>query len=163
MVDPTDALVSFQEALSAGILALQPTSLHSGVFVHYDEPLPGQPRFTYVLLEGNIVTAFANLSPTDPLEGHMVFQIGYAVPPAYRGKGLARKIALAAIKEMDHGFRKNNTPTCYIEASVDDANIASQRVAESVFGKSVQSGKDERTGQPLKLYRKLIGKRPFEV
>lgn len=89
MVDPTEALVSFQETLSVDILALQPARLHSGVFVHYDEPLLGQPQLTYVLLEGNIVTAFAILSPTGPFDGHKVFQIGYPIPPAYRGKGLA--------------------------------------------------------------------------
>ena len=34
---------------------------------------------------------------------------------------------------------------------------------QSVFGDSKQSGKDENTRETLKLYRALLGKRPFEA
>ncbi|NRA88750.1 MAG: GNAT family N-acetyltransferase [Rhizobiales bacterium] len=163
MVDPTDALTSFQEAYTTGLVAPQNCDVHKEAFVLLDEPLPNQKRFSYVLIEFGEVIAFANLSLTDPLDGKVVFQIGYAVPPAHRGKGLARRIAKVAIDEIDHGFRRANSPMFYVEASVIDSNIASQRVAQNVFGDSKQSGADERTGETLKLYRVLLGKKPFEL
>ena len=51
----------------------------------------------------------------------------------------------------------------YVEASVLNSNVPSQRLAEKVFGASKQSGFDEQSGEALKLYRILLGKKPFEV
>ena len=163
MVDPTDALTSFQEAYTKGVVKPQRCEVHKDAFVLVDEPRPNQRRFSYVLIEAGEVLAFANLSLADPLDGKIVFQIGYAVPKAHRNKGLGRKIAKVAIDEIDCGFRRANTPMFYVEASVADSNIASQHVAQSVFGDSKQSGIDERTGETLKLYRVLLGKKPFEI
>lgn len=163
MIDPTDALTSFQEAYTAGIVIPQRCDVHKDAFVFLDEPRPNQMRFSYAIIEAGEVLAFANLSLTDPLEGKIVFQIGYAVPPKHRNKGLGRQIAKVAIDEIDHGFRRRESPMFYVEASVVDSNLASHRVAQSVFGNSVQSGVDERTGDKLKLYRTLLGKKPSEV
>lgn len=163
MVDPTDALTSFQEAYTAGLVHPQKCDVHKDAFVLLDEPLPGQKRFSYSLIEAGEILAFANLSLTDPLDGKLVFQIGYAVPSAHRNKGLGRRIAKVAIDEIDHGFRRAKTPMFYVEASVADSNLASQRVAQSVFGDSKQTGLDELTGDTLRLYRVLLGKKPFEA
>ena len=107
--------------------------------------------------------AFANLSLTDPLVGKILFQIGYAVPIGHRKKGLGQKIVRIALDEIDHGFRRAKTPMFYVEASVLNSNVPSQRLAEKVFGASKQSGFDEQSGEALKLYRILLGKKPFEV
>lgn len=162
-VDPMDALVSFQDAYTAGLVKPQRGEVHAEVGVFHDMPRPNSPRWSYVLVQAGEVMAFANLSRADPLDGKAVFQIGYAVPPTHRGKGLGRQIAKAAVDEFDNGMRRNNAPMCYIEASVVDTNAASHKVAKAVFGAHKQTGKDERTGEALKLYRKAIGKRPFEV
>ena len=163
MIDPMDTLKAFQGAYSQGLTPLQAGTLHPNVMVHMDEPAPGVMRFTYVILDAANVIALACLAPTDPLEGKMAFQIAYAVLPQHRKKGLGRKVSEAAIAEIEHGFRRNNIPAFYIEASVDDDNEASHRLAQSLFGESAQSGTDKPTGRPLKLYRKLVGKRPFEA
>lgn len=163
MVDPMNALTSFQQAYGAGMVTGQSCDVHPEAFVFLDEPLPGSMRFTYVLINSGEVIAFANLSPADRLQGKFVFQIGYAVPPAHRNRGLARTIAKIAIDEIDIGFRRAKTPMFYVEASVTDSNIASQRVAQSVFGDCKQIGTDERTGETVKLYRVLLGKKPFEA
>ena len=163
MIDPMDTLRAFQSAYSQGMISLQPGSIYPDVMVHMDEPAEGVKRFTYVIFEGDLVVALAAFAPTDPLNGRLAFQIAYAVHPNHRNKGLGRKISEAAIAEIDNGFRMNNLPMFYIEASVDDENEASHRLAQSLFGESVQSGIDKPSGRPLKLYRKLVGKRPFEA
>jgi len=163
MVDPTDALTSFQEAYTSGLIHLKRCDVHKEAFMLLDEPAPNKKRFSYVLIDNGEVIAFSNLSPADPLNGKFVFQIGYAVPLKHRNKGLGRQIAKIAIDEIDFGFRRAKTPMFYVEASVLDANLESQRVAQSVFGDSKQSGKDETTGETLKLYRVLLGRKPFEA
>lgn len=163
MIDPMDTLTAFQAAYSEGIITLQKGAIYPDVMVHLDEPAPGVMRFTHVIIEGDLVVALASLAPTDPLDGKAAFQIAYAVHPQHRNKGLGRKVSEAAIAEIDNGFRRNNLPMFYIEASVDDENEASHRLARSLFGESAQAGTDKPTGRPLKLYRKLAGKRPFEA
>ena len=163
MIDPMDTLHAFQDAYSQGLIKLHHGEINPDIMVHMDEPAPNVRRLTYVIIEEGVVIALACLAPTDPLDGKMAFQIAYAVLPQHRRKGLGRKVSEAAIAEIDYGFRRNNIPAFYIEASVDDENEASHRLAKSLFGESAQSGTDKPSGRPLKLYRKLVGKRAFEV
>ena len=48
MVDPTNALISFQQALSKREIAPQRAALQAGVLVLVDDP-NGEKRFTYAL------------------------------------------------------------------------------------------------------------------
>jgi len=162
-VDLYKTLLQFQSSLDLGVIDLNPSFNSREVWVHYDEPAENVKRYTYVILEGRKVIALAALTPADPLNGKAVMALGYAVHEDHRGKGLAKKIAGAAVKEFDFGIRKHKIPLMYIEASVEVRNVASNVVSKSIFGEIVQTGIDHRNNEAINLYRKFVGIRPFEI
>ncbi len=162
MTDPHDALISFQEALLAGEIDLSRGAVDRDLYVHKDGPAPGEHRLSYVRLEGLTVTAFANFVRSPPINGQLCFQIGYAVPKAYRGRGLAKDIASAAITELQIGLGRNGIQTFHIEAVVGVENAASKRVAEQVISATGVAITDEQSGEPaLQYVRKVVQPEPF--
>lgn len=161
-LDMMHALNTFQDMWDHEIIETKKGVLHPEATVYADKDT-GVSRLTYTLIEDDTVLAIAVAAQTDPLKGKVAFQVGWAVLPARRGEGLAKKIAQITIEEMDAGFRRANTPMFYIEASVDAENAPSLAVAKSVFGDPVETGTDKRTDKDVVLYRVLKGKRPFEV
>lgn len=160
MTDPTAALESFQSALRRGLLngQLHKGALDPGVCVHRDSPAGAESmRFTYVRLEGKTVTALVMLVPVDPLDGLPCFQVGVAVPPKYRKRGLAQSTMLAAIAELHAGMSRNGVPAFYVEAVVGVDNEASKRVAEKVLSSTPKQITDEVSGLPALHYAKHVG------
>ena len=149
MTDPTNALVSFQEALSAGKLRLERGRVDPNVYLHVDQA-QGQPRFTYVQLEGQIVTAFVSFVINGTIEGHPNLAAGYAVPEPFRNQGRAKATLAAGIAEMQNGFRGH--PPFYIEAVVSEKNVASLKVAEAVLGGEAERIMDSHSGEPAARY-----------
>ena len=145
MTDPTDALVSFQAAVSAGSLRLERGRVDHNVYMHVDIA-NGKPRFTYAFLEGKTVVALATFANNGLFQGHGNIAVGYAVPEAYRNKGLAKAILRAGIAEMQNGF--NGMPPFYVEAVVSEQNTASLKVAEAVLGEELERFKDGHSGEP---------------
>jgi RimJ/RimL family protein N-acetyltransferase len=145
MTDPTDAILSFQKAMSTGELRLESGRLDPKVYLHADIA-NGKPRFTYAFLEGKTVTALATFANNGSYQGHGNIAVGYAVPEAYRNKGLAKAILRAGIAEMQNGF--NGMPAFYVEAVVSEQNTASLKVAEAVLGKELERFKDGHSGEP---------------
>lgn len=92
---------------------------------HFDRP-NDEPRFTYVHVEGQTVTALANFTPNGSMDGSPCWAVGYAVPEALRGQGRGRDIVQAGIAELRSGFKGH--PPFYVEAVIGIDNIASQRV-----------------------------------
>jgi GNAT superfamily N-acetyltransferase len=113
MTDPTDALVSFQQAfLSARFRKeLLRGEIDPALFVHSDRPA-GEPRFTYVKADNGRVTAMAIFIKADPVDRTPCFGVGVAVAEAHRGKGLAKRIVEAAITEMKNGMTRNGLKGC---------------------------------------------------
>lgn len=103
-------------------------------------------------MEGSTVTAFANFVWCDPIEGEPCFQIGYAVPVAFRGRGLARDVVTAAIAEMQIGLTRNGVATFNIEAIVGANNPASQRVAQQTISPTATTITDEASDEPALQY-----------
>lgn len=68
MTEPGEALKSFQQALLSGGLELESGRVDHDVYLHVDLA-NGQPRFTYVRLEGQTVTAFESFVRKRPLSG----------------------------------------------------------------------------------------------
>lgn len=155
MTDPSNALASFQEATRVNALALQRGALDRDLFAHLDHP-NGAMRLSYARFEGRVVTAFANFSSCDPVEGLPCFQAGVAVPVRYRGKGRAKDILQAAIREMAAGLGRNGVPAFYLEAIVHVDNHASRRVAEAVFSPEPTSVTDEFSGEPALQFLRRI-------
>src|ERR1700688_154579 len=90
MTDPFDALTSFQQALLNGEISLRAGELDPDLFLHVDHPTGSVPRFTYVRLDRQSVTALAIMVPVEPMHGLPCFHAGVAVPEAHRGKGYAK-------------------------------------------------------------------------
>ena len=107
MTDPTDALVSFQQALLDGEIRLQRGELDPDIFVHTDRPTSDVARITYVRLDSRTVKAFVNVISAGSVEGLPCFQLGVAVPEQYRNKGYAKSTLASAIAELTNGLKRN--------------------------------------------------------
>lgn len=145
MVDPMNALVSFQHAFKRKEIDVRPGIVDRKIFSHHDEPL-GVKRYSYVKLQGRTVMAFVNFSPADFIEGAPCYQAGVAVPEALRGQGRARAAVSAAIEELKAEFRRSGEIPFWIEAIVHADNIASQRVAEATISSNPIAVTDQRSG-----------------
>jgi hypothetical protein len=156
MIDPSNALHSFQKELLNGRIQLQCGTVYPDLYVYHDEPEIGKFRFTYVQLENNTVTAFVILATCAPIERVPCFQIGYAVPKEYRSQGRAKEAVQMAISEMKHGFQKARVATFYIEAIVGADNKPSQRVAEQTISATSANMIDEISGLPSLQYLRKI-------
>lgn len=155
MTDPFDALTSFQQALLDGEISLRTCELDPKLFVHLDRPTD-VPRFTYVRLDRQTVTALAIIVPIEPMHGLPCFHLGVAVPEAHRGKGYAKSVVLAAIAELRHGLARNKTPSFYVEAIVSVDNEPSKRVAASTISATPSAVTDEFSGLPALHYVRKI-------
>lgn len=151
MTDPFDALTSFQQVLLDGEINLQACELDPELFVHLDRPTD-VPRFTYVRLDRQTVTALAIIVPIEPMHGLPCFHVGVAVPEAHRGKGYATSVISAAIEELRHGLARNKIPSFYIEAIVSVDNEPSKRVAASTISTTPVPVTDQFSGLPALHY-----------
>lgn len=152
MTDPTTALNSFQEALLKGVIPLQQCNVYSDLYVYRDVPAPNVSRITYVRLEGTVVTAYVAFADCAPIGRTRCFQIGYAVPEAYRSQGRAKEIVRMAIAEIKKGLKHAGVGTFYIEAIVGADNKPSQIVAEQTISETGESIIDEISGSPAFRY-----------
>lgn len=151
-VDLSLALQSFQEAFERDEIQVQPGKLDAKLYLHPDTT-DGGPRLTYVRLEGRTVTALVSCVFDGFDDGVPGFQIGYAVPEAYRNQGRAKEIVSAAMRELQHGF--SFFPVFDVTATVDADNKPSQRVAEQTIGPP-KPMTDGRTGRPAFQYTRRI-------
>lgn len=149
--DPHNALVSFQQALLTAEIALHPCESDPALWMHVDRP-NGVARFTYVRLDGNVVTAFVSFVPCDPMKGEPCFNVGYAVPERFRGQGRAKEVINAAVMEMRRGFGNAGVKGFYVEAIVSPDNLPSCRVAEQVISPSHVVAEDCSFGVPVRQY-----------
>lgn len=154
MTDPLNALQSFQQELLHGRIQLQRGVLDRDLYVYTDKP-NGARRFTYVRLEGKVVTAFVEFVSWEPIEGIPCCAIGYAVPEAYRNQGRAKEAIRAAISEMQNGLGKHIS-VFYVEAIVGADNKPSQRVAEQVISNTPVAVTDKISGLPSFQYVRRV-------
>lgn len=156
--DLTSALASFQQALDAGHIRLQPGALDPALHVYMDRP-NGEVRLTYVRLDGRTVTAMIQFMPTDEVEGEPCFSVGWAVPAKFQGRGRSGEAFLAALKELRHGMSRHMT-AFWIEGVVGADNIASQRMAEKVISAPTKTGIDKFADVPIVQYLRRVDTQP---
>lgn len=154
IADPMEALVSLQREVRRG-MPTNPTGQGSEVRVVLDQP-NGVMRYTYARIEHGRVKAIALFVHHEPIDGIACFNIGYAVPEAYRQRGWAKQIVEAGIQELSAGLGRHGVTQFYVEAVVGKGNIASQRVASAVFGTEPTEGLDSESGQPVFSYTRLV-------
>jgi len=156
MTDPTDALVSFQQALLDGEIRLQRGELDPDIFVHTDKPTPDVVRITYVRLDGRTVKAFVNVISAGRVEGLPCFQLGVAVPVQYRNKGYAKSTLSSAIAELRNGLARNKIPSFYVEGVVSVDNEPSKRASAATISPNPIPITDEVSGLPALHYIQKI-------
>jgi RimJ/RimL family protein N-acetyltransferase len=110
-----------------------------------------------VTLQNRTVTALVIFVISDPIDGTPYFQIGYAVPEAYRNQGRAKKAVSAASAELEHGLSRNRVATFHVEAIIGADNKASQKVAEETLSMTPVAVTDEVSGVPAFQYVRKIG------
>lgn len=154
MADPYQGMVSFQEALRAGILTIGLVSKHQDLYSHLDEPAPGVRRLTYARLNGDrrTVTAFLSCIMNGYVDEFPCVAVGYAVPEGVRNQGFAKQILRDVVQDQIYQAGKMGVPVLYIEAVIDVNNLPSQRVAEAVFNVERESITDSATGRPAYRY-----------
>lgn len=108
LVDPSVLLPSFQQAMNAGAIQLHPCSLDKTLLHHFDYA-EGEPRMSYVrLAEQKQVTVLIQFLNAEPYEGERCFDVGWAVPTEFRGKGRSGKTFLDALRELRYVFLSKN-------------------------------------------------------
>jgi len=156
MTNPTDALVSFQQALLDGEIRLQRGELDPDIFVHTDRPTPDVVRITYVKLDGRTVKAFVNVISAGSVEGLPCFQLGVAVPVQYRNQGYAKSTLSSAIAELKIGLARNRIPSFYVEGVVSVENEPSKRASAATISPNPTPITDEVSGLPALHYIRKI-------
>lgn len=156
IVNPMDALPSFQRCVSIGEIELLPGLADKSVGVHMDNPDGTRPRYTYARLDAGRVTALGMATYAGAEKGKHFLQIAYAVPEDLRGHGRAKDIARATIEELRRGLGASGLKSFYVEAVMGLDNIASQRVAAAVLGGEPKQITDAKSGEPALQYKKLI-------
>ncbi|POU76077.1 N-acetyltransferase [Leclercia sp. LSNIH7] len=154
MVDPSDSLISFQDALANKLITLSSCVVHPEMKVLLDDA-EGTPRITYALLDGEKVQGIAIYVPAEPIDGMPCFGLGYAVDEHYRKQGVATKIVQKSMDEMRAGFRKT-IPKFYIEAIVGVDNHGSNKVASRLISEKPTACDDTYSGKPAQQYLRFL-------
>ena len=157
LTDITPALESLQAALMAGAIEVLPGQMDPSLGF-YTDTMVGNRRFVFVRLDGQTVKAYACLVPYERQEGLPVFAVGYAVPGAYRGQGLAKDVFARGIIELQSILAGN--PPFFVEAIIDPANTVSLYVAAAVLGGEPRLITDQVSGQPALQYIRKFETRP---
>jgi RimJ/RimL family protein N-acetyltransferase len=155
MVDPSNALQSFQEELLRRTILLRRTELDPTLFVYRDS-VGEEQRITYARLDNKTVTALVMFTPIDPFEETPRFGIGYAVPKAYRKQGRAKEAVRSSIAALQDDLRLHGHLTFYIEAIVGVDNMPSRCVAEQLLSMTPKAIIETDSGLPALRYRRRI-------
>ncbi|MGV1790975.1 hypothetical protein [Rhizobium sp. A37_96] len=157
LVNPADALPSFQQALEDGEIHVQKSLIDPEFYVVVDNP-NGEIRLTYAMIEGGIATAIVIAFAVEPMDGKPCFQLGWAVPEHYRKHGRATKAVRLALLDLEAGLSKRKIiPTFYVEAVVGIENVASQKVAAATLTDAPTEGSDKFSGHAVLHYTKKVG------
>jgi hypothetical protein len=102
MTDPMNALAQLQLALDNRIVSLQQCDIHKDIYVIADRP-NGAFRYTYAKVEDDKVQSIALFASTEPIEGILCFQMGWATLESLRKRGLATEMATKGVDELFSG------------------------------------------------------------
>ena len=154
MTDPLQALVSLQAEIRKGMLT-HPTEKYPSVRVVLDTK-NGHVRYTFARIEHGRVKALAMFVSVDQIDGIRCFQVGYAVPEAYRGKGWAIEILEQGLEELSNGLSQHGVKKFYVEAVIGTSNLASIGVAKRVLSMTPVSTTDSFSGEPAFAFTRLV-------
>ena len=131
-----EAFDHFISAFEKKLIDVRPCKLFDDVFLHMDTPNQ-MPRFTYVMFDSlnrnkiiaQSVIVLATMTPDNIRKWH----IGWYVDEDHRKEGIGYKLASNALQDFSQ-YLKKDLEGDYIEANVDEGNIASIKIAEKLIG-----------------------------
>jgi hypothetical protein len=154
MTDPLQALVSLQAEIRKG-MPTHPTEKYPSVRVVLDER-NGRVRYTYARIEHGRVKAMAMFVRMENIDGIGCFQIGYAVPDKYRGRGWAKEILEQGLDELSNGLARHGVEKFYVQAVVGTSNLASIGVATRLLTDTPVWTMDSVSGEPAQAFTRLV-------
>lgn len=154
MTDPLQALVSLQAEVRKG-MPTHPTEKYLSVRLVFDEK-NGRARYTYARIEHGRVKAMAMFVSMDTIDGIGCFQVGYAVPETYRGRGWAKEILKQGLDELSKGLARHGIKSFYVHAVVGTSNLASIGVATRLLTNTPVSMMDSVSGEPALAFTRLV-------
>ncbi|WP_099235464.1 GNAT family N-acetyltransferase [Pseudomonas sp. ICMP 460] len=154
MTDPFKALVSLQAEIRKGMLT-HPTEKYPSVRLVFDEK-NGRARYTYARIEHGRVKAMAMFVSMEKINGIGCFQVGYAVPESYRGRGWATEILQQGLEELSKGLARHGVTHFYVQAVVSTSNLASVGVATRLLSSTPDSIVDSVSGEPALAFTRLV-------
>lgn len=154
MTDPLQALVSLQAEIRKG-MPTHPTEKYPSIRVVLDER-NGRVRYTYARVDNGRVKAMAMFVSVEHIDDIPCFQVGYAVPEAYRSRGWAIQILEQGLDELSNGLARHGVKRFYVEAVVGTSNLASFGVAKRVLSTEPVSTTDSVSGEPAYGFTKLV-------
>lgn len=154
MTDPLQALVSLQAEVRKG-MPTHPTENYPSVRLVFDEK-NGRARYTYARIEHGRVKAMAMFVSMDKINGIGCFQVGYAVPETYRGRGWATEILRQGLDELSKGLARHGIKSIYVQAVVGTSNLESIGVATRVLSNTPDSVLDGVSGEPALALTTLV-------
>lgn len=128
MVDLAATLAQFQEALEAKLIAPKRCELYDDLYVLQDSA-GGEARITYAKIVGGKAQALVAYVPVEPNEGCPCFNVGYAVDPAHRSRGLGNMVLGQSLNELQNGLSRYSSEPYFVEAVVAVDNDASNKLA----------------------------------
>jgi len=124
------------DAIAKNAIQLEQGRISGDVYVHADQP-DGSLRLTYVMFSPSVqnkVIARCAFCLTRVQHGVPIWQMDWAVDERYRGEGFGTAVAAKSLAEFVSGLSKNSKQGFVIEATVDDGNEPSIRIARKLVG-----------------------------
>lgn len=153
IVDIEPVRQQFQEALSQGLIAPEELSEKSGLYYLSDDA-GGLARVTYALIKDGIVLCIVAFIQVESYDDHVCLNLGYAVEPESRRKGLATRVVNDAIDDLIKRLSKESITEFYVEAVVGIENTPSNRLASKLFTANPKQICDGESGEPAFQYLK---------
>lgn len=144
MADPHLGLLSFQQAMTAGLIDPRPAKYDQGLLLLVDQPDENM-RITYALAERGVVKGTVLFVPAESYDEEPRFSVGYGVAEPFRGQGIATDLLKRSINDLSQGF---NSRPFWLEAIVDQTNVASRRVCEKVVTSEAEAMSELISGRP---------------
>jgi GNAT superfamily N-acetyltransferase len=144
MADPHLGLLSFQQAMTAGLIDPRPAKYDQGLMLFVDQPDENM-RITYALADRGVVKGTVLFVPAESYDGEPRFSVGYAVAQPFRGQGIATDLLKRSINDLSQGIKAR---PFWLEAIVDEANVASRRVCEKVLTSEAEAMNESISGRP---------------
>lgn len=147
-------LLSFQDALSSGVIAPSKCLHYDDMFVMHDDAR-GTPRLTYAMIEEGVVKATVVFVRVAPIAGIPCFGIGYAVAAHCRNSGVGKTSVRKSLEEFQDGSRRH-LKQLYVEAIVSQDNLFSQRISRQLLSDSPKPITDHLSGTPSLQFVRLF-------